>query len=78
MAKNKKTASNPSSASKKKSIPATSKKPVKKASTQIDKTKAEIISQRLNKMNLKFENLIEECETALQKITKNELELSQI
>jgi hypothetical protein len=69
MAKNKKPASSSSSYGKKKAIPATSKKPVKKAVTKLDDKKVEIISEKLTKINKNFECLIAECQTALKQLS---------
>lgn len=69
MAKNKKTASG-SSFNKKKATPATSKKPIKSSIGKIDDKKAELISEKINKMNKRFENLISECKIALQELSE--------
>lgn len=70
MAKNKKPASSPSSLGKKKSLPATSKKPVKKTATPLDNKKIDIISERITKMNKNFESLISECQSALKQLSQ--------
>lgn len=70
MAKNKKPASSQSSLGKKKSLPSTSKKPVKKTATPLDSKKIDIISERINKMNKNFESLIFECQSALKQLSQ--------
>jgi hypothetical protein len=70
MAKNKKLASTSSSYGKKKAIPATSKKPVKKNITKLDDKKVEIISEKLARINNNFECLISECKTALKQLSE--------
>ena len=70
MAKNKKAASSSSSFKKKKAAPATSKKPVRNSADGIDSKKAEVISEKINKMNKRFENLISECKVALDYISE--------
>lgn len=74
MAKNKKPASSSSSLGKKKALPATSKKPVKKTATELDNKKVEIISEKIIKMNKKFESLISECQDALKELSKTPFE----
>ena len=68
MAKNKKPSASSSSYNKKKSIPATSKKPVKKAENKIDDQKVGVIAEKLTKINKNFECLITECQNALKQL----------
>lgn len=75
MAKNKKPASSSSSYGKKKALPATSKKPVKKTATNLDNKKVEIISEKLTKINKNFECLIAECQTALKQLSQTPAEI---
>lgn len=70
MAKNKKPASSPSSIDKKKSLPSTSKKPVKKTEIPLDSKKIDIISEKITKINKNFETLIFECQSALKKLSQ--------
>ena len=69
MAKNKKAASNSSSYGKKKASQVSSKKPVKLTVKTLDNKKVEIISEKISRMNKNFENLIAECQGALEKLT---------
>jgi len=69
MAKNKKAASSSSSYGKKKALPATSKKPVKRSINKLDNKKIEIISEKLTRINKNFESLIAECQIALKQLS---------
>lgn len=69
MAKGKKAASG-SSIGKKKAISSTSKKPVRKTESKINIKKAEVISEKITKMNKDFEVLISQCQDALQALIK--------
>lgn len=75
MAKNKKSASSSSSLGKKKALPATSKKPVKRTVAKLDSKKVEIISEKITRMNKNFEVLISECQNALKQLSQTPLEI---
>lgn len=65
----KKKAASSSSYNKKKSLPATSKKPVRKSARKLDNKKIEIIAEKVTKINKSFESLISECQNALKQLT---------
>lgn len=69
MAKNRKAASGSSSYNKKKIETTSGKKPAKKTVQKLDNKKAEIISEKLTKINTNFESLIAECQKALKQLT---------
>lgn len=75
MAKNKKAATNSSSYDKKKALPATSKKPVKNSAIRLDNKKAEIIAEKIIKINKNFESLILECQNALKQLKQPQTQL---
>ena len=75
MAKNKKPASSSSSYNKKKAMPETSKKPVKKAVTRLNDKKVEIISEKLTRVNKNFECLIAECQSVLKQLLNVPIEV---
>ena len=47
---------------------------VTKNKEALNSKKAEIISEKLNKMNKNFETIISECQSVLQKLTQNNKE----
>lgn len=72
MSKNKKASSS------KKIVASSTAKPARRTVTKINSKKVDLINDKINQINKKFENLIEECQIALKSLTESTIAKAEI